>query len=109
VFFVEGFAASFAAMLGVFLFGLALGSLLLGPVLARVARPARATGALLLLVGVAVLAGLVALPSVEGVMRGVRDGAARAATRARGNAGVRWPGRRCCSARPRSLPAPCTR
>ncbi|MBL9087799.1 MAG: hypothetical protein JNM10_11740 [Planctomycetia bacterium] len=73
VFFVEGFAASFAAMLGVFLAGLACGSLLLGPALARVARPARATGGLLFLVGVAVVGGLLALPAMEGVMRGVRD------------------------------------
>jgi|GEM_PF-215193 len=73
VFFVEGFAASFAAMLGVFLAGLAVGSLVVGPLLARGTRPGRAVGVLLVLVGAAVVLGLLLLPAVEDTMRRVRE------------------------------------
>ncbi len=74
VFFVEGFTASFAAMLGAFLTGLALGSLLLGPFLVRWAHPRRALGALLVATGAAVLLELLLLPQFEPWVRGVRGG-----------------------------------
>jgi len=44
VFFLEGFTVTFAAMLGVFVAGLGLGSLTLGDVLARTTRPAPSGG-----------------------------------------------------------------
>ncbi len=74
VFFVEGFTASFAAMLGAFLTGLALGSLLLGPFLVRRADPRRALGALLFATGAALLLELVLLPHFEPWLRGARGG-----------------------------------
>ena len=77
VFFIEGFTVSFAAMLGVFLAGLGVGSLGLGPLLARRVRPAPAFGALLLASGAAILLLSAAIPSIEGVLRGVRDEASK--------------------------------
>ncbi len=77
VFFVEGFTASFAAMLGVFLAGLAVGSLLFAPLLARFLRPSTSYGLLLLATGGATLALCAAIPSFEAVLRGVRDQASR--------------------------------
>ena len=73
VFFVEGFTPSFAAMLAVFLAGLALGSLLLGPFLARRSRPDVAVGVLLAAAGLLVLAALVLLPEAEPWLRPWRD------------------------------------
>ncbi len=72
VFFVEGFTASFAAMLAVFLAGLALGSLAVGPALSRLRRPGIGVGALLLLAGVAALVLSREIPFAEDWMRSVR-------------------------------------
>jgi spermidine synthase len=72
VFFVEGFTASFAAMLATFLAGLAIGSLALGPWLARRARPGLAVGALLALGGLVVLAEARLVDDLEPWMRSVR-------------------------------------
>lgn len=75
VFFVEGFTASFAAMLAVFLAGLAAGSLLLGPLLARAARriaPSAVVGALLALAGISVVLLAKSLPAAEGFARDAR-------------------------------------
>jgi len=81
VFFLEGFTVTFAAMLGVFILGLGLGSLVLGPVLVRTERPARTIGSLLLLVAATLLFDLyVVVPSLEHWMHSIRDFAyARAA------------------------------
>ena len=75
VFFVEGFTASFAAMLGVFLAALALGSLTVGAVAARAQPGARLPGVLLAAAGVAVLAVPLALPAFESALAGVREAA----------------------------------
>lgn len=72
VFFVEGFSASFAAMLGVFLAGLAAGSLVLGPAFSGARRPGVVVGGLLLLTGACVALLLRSLPGFEDVLRGVR-------------------------------------
>jgi spermidine synthase len=77
VFFVEGFTASFAAMLAVFLLGLAVGSLALGPLLSRIARPGVACGACLLAAGAAVLALAAAVPEGESFVRSIREWAYR--------------------------------
>ncbi len=72
-FFVEGFTTSFAAMLGVFILGLGLGSLLLGPWASRSARPAAALGVLGLgLLASLLLTGLLVLPRLEGLLQEVR-------------------------------------
>lgn len=72
-FFVEGFTTSFAAMLGVFILGLGLGSLVGGPWSMRVRRPARALSLLLALLGLVLLTSrLVVLPEIEGWLRSVR-------------------------------------
>lgn len=74
VFFVEGFTVTFASMLGVFIAGLGLGSLVLGPVLARTRRPARTLGLLLMLQAAALLLGLLlVVPTLETWMRTIRD------------------------------------
>lgn len=73
VFFLEGFTATFAAMLGVFILGLGAGSLLLGPRAVRARRPARLLGGLLL--GVALwlaLGWLLVVPALEPAMRAIR-------------------------------------
>jgi spermidine synthase len=76
VFFLEGFTVTFAAMLGVFVAGLGVGSLLLGPRLARSRRPARALGILLLACAGALLLDLEwVVPSLEGWMHAIRRGA----------------------------------
>ncbi len=76
VFFLEGFTVTFAAMLGVFIAGLGLGSLLLGPALARTKKPARTLSALLLLQAATLLFGLyVVMPSLETWMHAIRDAA----------------------------------
>jgi spermidine synthase len=72
VFFVEGFTASFSAMLAAFLLGIGVGSLLLGPALARRVRPARAIAVLLLLAGAAAAALAAGLPRFEDLLDGVR-------------------------------------
>jgi spermidine synthase len=73
VFFLEGFTVTFASMLGIFIAGLGLGSLLLGPPLARTRRPARVLGVLLLLQAGALLFGLlVVVPSLEVWMKSIR-------------------------------------
>ncbi len=74
VFFLEGFTATFAAMLGVFIAGLGVGSLVLGPVLAKTLRPARVLGVLLLLTAASLLFDLyVVVPSLEHWMHSIRD------------------------------------
>ena len=76
VFFLEGFTVTFAAMLGVFILGLGLGSLVLGPVLVRSTRPARTIGGLLLFVCATLLFDLyVVIPSLEHWMHSIRDSA----------------------------------
>ncbi len=82
VFFLEGFTATFAAMLAVFIAGLGLGSLILGPALVRTERPARSIGILLMLTAGTLLFELyVVVPSLEPWMHGIREYAyARAAT-----------------------------
>ena len=73
VFFVEGFTVTFASMLGVFIAGLGIGSLLLGPPLARTQRPAKALGVLLLLVFGTMLVNLfLVIPSLETWMGAIR-------------------------------------
>ena len=75
VFFLEGFTVTFAAMLGIFIAGLGLGSLALGDVLARTDRPARLLGVMLLIeAAVLLLALLWVLPSFEGWMHKVKAG-----------------------------------
>lgn len=74
VFFLEGFTATFAAMLGVFIAGLGIGSLVLGPSLARTLKPARLLGVLLLFAGATLAFNLyVVVPSLEHWMHGIRD------------------------------------
>lgn len=76
VFFLEGFTITFAAMLGVFIAGLGLGSLALGPVLTRTSRPARVLGGLLLAQAVLLVISLyVIVPSFEEWMRSIKAGA----------------------------------
>ncbi|MGE0193631.1 MAG: hypothetical protein AB7T63_16520 [Planctomycetota bacterium] len=76
VFFVEGFTASLASMLAMFVLGLGAGSLVLGPWLARVKHPARALGALLLAeVGALLLAAFVVVPHLDAWLDAVRAGA----------------------------------
>lgn len=77
VFFIEGFTASFAAMLGVFLAGLAIGALVVGPLLQRVVRASTGFGLLMLAGGAAVLVLGASIPRLEAVLRDVRDGASR--------------------------------
>ncbi|MFM8980441.1 MAG: hypothetical protein ACKOSS_08265, partial [Planctomycetia bacterium] len=80
-FFVEGFTASFAAMLGTFILGLGLGSLALGGWAARTPRPWRALGLLLGAFGAwVVLAVLLLVPRLDGLLleaRGWAYGGAR--------------------------------
>ena len=75
VFFVEGFTASLASMLAVFVLGLALGSLMHGAHIVKTDRPARRIGILLALVGVVALAeALFLVPRLEsavGVIKSV--------------------------------------
>ncbi|MDA1194099.1 MAG: hypothetical protein O2894_02860, partial [Planctomycetota bacterium] len=74
VFFLEGFTVTFAAMLGVFIAGLGLGSLLLGPRLVRGDRPWRPLGVLLLLASGSLLMALFGvLPNLEPWMQGIRE------------------------------------
>ena len=73
IFFIEGFTVTFASMLGVFIAGLGIGSLLLGPPLARTRRPAHALGVLMLLAGGTQLVNLyLVVPSLEDWMRSIR-------------------------------------
>ncbi|MDJ0522901.1 MAG: hypothetical protein QNJ90_12605 [Planctomycetota bacterium] len=73
VFFLEGFTATFAAMLGVFIAGLGIGSLVLGPVLVRTLKPARLLGVLVLLTAATLVFDLyVVIPSLEGWMQDIR-------------------------------------
>ncbi len=73
VFFVEGFTATFSAMLAVFILGLGLGSLLLGPWLTRTDRPDRRLGQLLPPVAALLLLGMTwVLPNLEGWLAGLR-------------------------------------
>ena len=89
VFFVEGFTATFAAMVGVFVLGLGLGSLLLGPLLARSRRPDRALAALLVLAGAALLLErALVLPGLDATVESVRRWAYTGATSP--TAGLRW-------------------
>lgn len=72
-FFVEGFSTSFAAMLGVFILGLGLGSLVLGPWAARIERPWAGLRVLGLgLLAYLLLTGLVLLPRLEALLQDVR-------------------------------------
>ena len=92
VFFLEGFTVTFAAMLGVFILGLGLGSLVLGPALVRTKTPPRTIGALLLLTCATLLFNLyVVIPSLEHWMHTIRDHAyAGAATPEDIAVGLRW-------------------
>ncbi|MFM8385631.1 MAG: hypothetical protein ACKOCB_02245 [Planctomycetia bacterium] len=96
-FFVEGFTASFAAMLGTFILGLGAGSLLLGGWASRCARPARALA--LLLAGFAawsLLAVAVLVPRMEGLLLAARGwayaGASAPGDLVRGHALLAWLG-----------------
>ena len=72
VFFVEGFTATFAAMLAVFIGGLGVGSLLLGPWLTRLKRPDLARGLLLLATGAILFLELwVVVPGLEELVVGL--------------------------------------
>ncbi|MCB9829600.1 MAG: hypothetical protein H6806_07560 [Planctomycetes bacterium] len=76
VFFVEGFTASLASMLAMFVLGLGAGSLVLGPRLSRAKDPARALGVLLLGEVVALLlAAFVVVPHLDAWLDAVRAGA----------------------------------
>ena len=92
VFFVEGFTISFASMLAVFIGGLSLGSLLLGPPLLRLRDPERVLGCLACLVGVVLLVeGLVVVPRLEGWSEALRAGLLREAVDAGAIPGAtRW-------------------
>ncbi len=79
VFFVEGFTATFAAMLGVFVFGLGAGSLLVGPWVARSRRPERWLAVLLGLLAAALVVELVlVVPGLEPWMRAIKADVYRA-------------------------------
>ncbi len=92
VFFVEGFTATFAAMLGVFILGLGLGSLLVGPWAVKTARPdVRLATLLLLLSGAVGLSLWVLLPGLEAFVQDVRADAYVGTTGEAGiQAGLRW-------------------
>ena len=92
VFFVEGFTATFAAMLGVFILGLGLGSLLVGPWAVKTSRPdIRLASLLVLLGGALALGSLLVLPQLEHLVREVRAEAYAGATGEAGiQAGLRW-------------------
>jgi spermidine synthase len=78
VFFVEGFTATLAAMLGTFILGLGLSSAALGPRLATTERPARALGVLLLAAGLVLLLEWVLLiPRLEALLAAVKASAYR--------------------------------
>ncbi len=91
VFFVEGFTVTFTAMLGVFIAGLGIGSLVLGPWMARTQRPRRLLGVLLLVDGVVLVIALFGIvPNLEDVMRDIKASAyAGAGTQAQINAALR--------------------
>jgi len=91
VFFVEGFTVSFAAMLGVFIAGLGIGSLVLGPWLARSTSPQRVLGVLLIFEAAVLLGALYwIVPNLEAAMREIKAGAyAGASSQAEIVAGLR--------------------
>ncbi len=73
VFFLEGFTTAFTAMLGVFIAGLGLGSLVIGPLATRTKRPRRTLAALLALyAALALVAVYVLMPQFESIMRGIK-------------------------------------
>lgn len=96
-FFVEGFTASFAAMLGTFILGLGLGSLVLGGWAARTPRPWRALGLLLSAFGAWVLlAVLLLVPRLDGLLLAARgwaySGASTPDDLVHGHAALAWLG-----------------
>ncbi|MHC5012352.1 MAG: spermine/spermidine synthase domain-containing protein, partial [Planctomycetota bacterium] len=73
VFFLEGFTVTFAGMLAVFIAGLGVSSLVLGPRVTRSTRPARVLGVLVLLAGATLLlAWAVVVPRMEPLMDGIK-------------------------------------
>ena len=73
VFFLEGFTTAFTAMLGIFIAGLGLGSLLLGPIVTRRTRPRYVLALLLTAFAVIALADVyLLLPHFESVMRSIK-------------------------------------
>jgi spermidine synthase len=91
VFFVEGFTTSLAAMVGMFILGLGLGSLVLGRWAVRAARPGASLGTLAFLVGLSCLLWTPLIGSIEPWLGEVRawayGGAASPADLERGH---RW-------------------
>ncbi len=92
VFFLEGFTVTFAAMLGVFIAGLGVGSLTLGTWWGRTQHPRRLLGVVLVVEALLLVMGLLfVMPNLEGWMRSFRQGLyAQAVDLAAIVAALRW-------------------